>query len=118
LRKLIILLYFMSFSVTAGTLTCSGTVAQIGLHATDRLMIRLSSMNTAVFVCNPNANWSVSGTNYQTGAETCKTMMSMFMTAKATGKSIGNVWFDGDDVPQNCSSWENWKSANVRHFLY
>ncbi|MBL1292880.1 MAG: hypothetical protein COB61_003310 [Thiotrichales bacterium] len=118
MKKLIILLYFMSFSVTAGTLTCAGTVEQIGLHATDSLMVRLSSMNAAVFVCNPNTNWVVTGTPYQTGAETCKTMMSMFMMAKATGKSVGTVWFDGDDVPQDCSSWGAWKKANVRHFLY
>jgi len=117
-KKLIFLLYFMSFSVTAGTLTCAGTVEKIGLHATDSLMVRLSSMNTAVFVCNPNANWVVTGTSYQTGAETCKVMMSMFMTAKATGKSVGSVWFDGDDVPENCSSWDPWKRANVRYFLY
>ncbi len=118
MKKLIVLLCFISFPAFAGTLTCGGTVSNIGLHASNQLMVRLSSMNAAVFVCDPTKNWSVPGTTYQTGAETCKTMMAMLMTAKAKGESVGEVWFDGDDVPSSCTTWDNWKRANIRYFLF
>ena len=112
-----VLAIFSSFSYAA-TISCTGVVEKIGLHASDRLMLKLSSMNTAVFICKTNDEWSVSGTGYKTSAETCKTMMSMLMHAKTTKAEIGSVWFDGDDVPSSCSNWKNWKSANVRYFLY
>ena len=114
---LIICIVFSSF-LHAATLTCNGTVEKIGLHANNRLMLKLSSMNTAVFICSPNSEWTVPGTSYKTSAETCKTMLSMLMHAKSTNADMGNVWFDGTDVPSSCKGWKNWKSANIRFFLY
>ncbi|AZZ95774.1 hypothetical protein [Pseudoalteromonas sp. R3] len=116
-RMLFILLAFPFLSF-AGTLQCSGTVDKIGLHAPDRVMLKLSSMNKAVFICNTNAEWSVSGTPYTTSAQTCNALLSMLLYAKSTNTDMGHVWFDGNDVPTSCNGWEDWKSANIRHFLY
>ena len=117
LWKIILLfLVFSSYSYAA-TIQCAGTVDKIGLHASDKLMLKLSSMNTAIFICSPSSEWSVPGTGYKTSTETCKSMLSMLMHAKATKADMGNVWFDGDDVPANCNAWQNWKNANVRYFL-
>ena len=102
----------------AGTKTCTGTVEKVGLHAPDKLMLKLSSMNKPVFICSPEYKWTVAGTSYTTSAETCKMMFSMLMHAKSTQANMGSVWFDGDDVPTDCSSWGSWKRANVRYFTY
>lgn len=118
MKTIILLFLLFPYSCIAATLTCTGTVEKLGLHAPNRILLKLSSMNTAVFICNPNANWSVSGTAYTTSSETCKTMLSMLMHAKSTSSEMGSVWFDGDSVPASCNEWENWQNANVRFFLY
>jgi len=118
MKKILLALSLFSSSAFAGTLACTGTVEQIGLHAPDKIMLRLSSMNTAVFICSTKNNWSVAGTSYQTGVETCNAIWSMLMHAKSTKAEMGKVWFDGEDVPTDCNQWETWKAANIRHFLY
>ncbi|MBW3532989.1 MULTISPECIES: hypothetical protein [Shewanella] len=118
MRKIILALFILTTYSHAATIQCGGTVEKVGLHAPDGIMLKLSSMNNAVFICNPNSEWSVSGTPYITSAETCKSMLSMLMHAKATQADMGSVWFDGDDVPATCSTWEAWKHTNVRYFLY
>ncbi len=117
-RKLMLLLLMVSSSSQAATIQCNGTVEKIGFHSSNRIMLKLSSMNTAVFICTPNAEWSVSGTSYTTSPEMCSSLLSMLMHAKATKANMGDVWFDGDDVPANCNAWEGWKTANIRYFLY
>jgi hypothetical protein len=81
-------------------------------------MLRLSSMNTPVFFCHPNATFVVTGTTYTTSAETCRAMVAMLITARETGRTIESMYFDGDDVPATCDAWGGWKSANVRFFSY
>ncbi|MET1257411.1 hypothetical protein [Aliikangiella maris] len=81
-------------------------------------MLKLSSMNKAIFICSPNSEWNIPGGGYKTSAETCKSMLSMLMHAKSTKAEMGSVWLDGDDVPASCNAWGDWKSANVRFFLY
>lgn len=120
MNKVFFLFFLCVFATQsyAGELRCGGSVVRLGLHAPDRFMLQLSSMNTAVFICNPSATWQVSGTPYTTSAETCKMMMSMLMHAKAANLQLEGVWFDGSIVPSSCTSWPAWESANVRHFLY
>ena len=114
MRSFLFFLLLFPLSSLAATLQCTGTVEKLGLHAPNRIMLKLSSMNTAVFICNPNSNWSVPGTSYTTSAETCKTIMH----AKSIDSQMGSVWFDGDSVPASCSDWGSWQNANVRFFLY
>lgn len=118
LRYLVGTLIVCSSFAHAGTITCNGTVDRIGLHAPDRIMLKLSSMSNPVFICNPNKEWGVPGTTYTTSSETCKSMLSMLMHAKSTNAQMGSVWFDGDDVPSSCNEWGSWKKANVRYFVY
>ena len=102
--------------VDAGTAVCSGKIAELAYHANNRLMIRLETMNKLVFFCSPDSEWSVAGTNYVSGPETCKTLYSTFLSAKISGKSITSLYFDGDDVPASCNNWGSWKKANIRFF--
>lgn len=104
--------------VAAAELTCSGQIVQLNYHAPDGFMIRLSSMNGEVFFCHPNATFSVSGTGYTTSAETCRALVALFMAGKLAEKSIGVMYFDGDQVPAACSSWSPWSSANIRFFRW
>ena len=106
-------------NVSAGTLICENTkVKKIAYHANNRLMVQLENMNTPVFFCNPETEWSVSGTSYKMGAETCKAVFSMFLSAKATGANISRVHFDGEQVPATCNSWQSWSSAVIRYVNY
>jgi len=118
MKKILMSLLFITPLANANTLQCTGTVDKIGMHASNKIMLKLSSMNTAVYICSPEANWVVSGTTYSTSAEMCDSLLSMLMHAKSTQSNVGDVWFDGDDVPANCNSWESWKKANIRFFLY
>jgi hypothetical protein len=105
----------------AGTLTCAGTVEKVAYHSDvgpGRLMLKLSSMNTPVFICSPDAEWVVSGTPYKTPPATCKAMYATFLAARMSGAVINYVHFDGDAVPPSCDAWGNWQYANVRYFAY
>jgi len=99
----------------AGTVVCSGTVVVLAYHANNNLMVRLSSMNAPVFFCNPDSNWTVTGTGYTTGPQTCKALYAIFLAAKLTGASFSAVYFDGDSVPAACNAWGPWLSANIRY---
>lgn len=109
----------LSMSVAqAATLTCPGKVRQVILHANDKFMLQLDTMNEPVFFCQPNATWTVPGTPYTTSAETCRALVAVFLAAKAQDKTFAVVYFDGDEVPASCNSWGGWKSANIRYFLW
>ncbi|HEU5138248.1 MAG TPA: hypothetical protein VFU13_24090 [Steroidobacteraceae bacterium] len=102
----------------AADVMCSGTVTRIAYHANNSLMLQLSSMNVPVLFCSPEAEWVVAGTTYRTGPQTCKAFLAIFLSAKATGATLHNVYFDGAQVPATCDSWPNWASANIRYFDY
>jgi len=108
-----------SINASAGSLACSGTVDTVAYHANDRLMVKLSSMNTPVFFCNPNQEWSVAGASGKVmNAETCKAVFSMFLSARATREHITRVDFDGDNVPTSCSNFANWQAVYIRYVNY
>tara|TARA_R110001599_G_scaffold249359_1_gene449223 strand:- start:11562 stop:11957 length:396 start_codon:yes stop_codon:yes gene_type:complete len=117
--KIIVLVFLSICSVysNGGTVVCSGKVDSLSYHSPNKFMVKLESMNRAVFFCDADTNWNVSGTGYVTGPESCKTMYSTFLAAKMAGKQIKSMYFDGADVPVNCSSWESWKSASIRHYV-
>lgn len=106
----------VSSAAQAGTIVCSGKVAALSYHSPDKMMVRLEGMNTAVFFCSPDKLWSVPGTPYTTGPETCKTMYSTFLSAQMAGKRIESLYLDGDGTPATCDSFPNWASYNVRHY--
>ena len=102
--------------VLAGTVVCSGTVETIAYHANNSFMVRLSSMNTPVYFCNPETTWNLAG--YSTGPQTCKMLYAMFLAARESGRAFSVVYFDSDDAPTACNTWATWKSASIRFFEY
>jgi len=102
----------------AGTATCMGTVDQLAFHAPGRLMLRLSSMNTPVFICSVDALWTPAGSEYNTTPATCKTLYATFLAAKLARDVVNYVHFDGNEVPTSCNGWAVWANANVRYFGY
>lgn len=119
MKKRILCSLLFSTNLFAGTLACSGTVDTVAYHGNDKLMVKLSSMNTPVFFCNPNAQWSVSGASGRVmSAETCKTVFSMFLTAKASKQHITKIHFDGDNVPTSCSAFTSWSDVFIRYVNY
>ncbi len=119
--KYITLTFFaliMSAYAISGTVICSGKIERLSYHAPNQLMIKLDSMNAPVFFCNPDAEFSVPGTAYVTGPDTCKALYSTFLAAKMAGRTISSMYFDGDDAPSTCNSWGDWKKANIRHYAF
>jgi hypothetical protein len=111
-----VLFLLLSTYSNAETLTCTGTVEELAYHGNGRFMVKLSTMNTPVFFCNVETVWTVSGTNYQTGQETCKMMYSTFLAAKSTRAIFDYIHFDGDDVPANCNDFPRWANVSIRYF--
>jgi hypothetical protein len=108
-----------SMNVSAGSLVCSGTVDTVAYHGNDKLMVKLSSMNTPVFFCNPNEAWSVLGEPARVmNPETCKSVFSMFLSARATREKISKVTFDGDNVPTSCSGFSTYQNIFIRFVIY
>jgi|GEM_PF-866520 len=118
LRLFTLVLLVLSFSAASKTVICAGKVDRISMHANDKLIIKLDSMNVGAVVCAFNEVWQVPGTGYKTSPEMCSAFLSMFMHAKASNLAISGLYFDGDNVPDTCSSWESWKNVNIRHLSY
>ncbi|RYV04163.1 hypothetical protein SOPP22_01315 [Shewanella sp. OPT22] len=111
--------FLLSVNAYSGTLVCENTkVKKIAYHANNKLMVQLENMNTPVFFCNPEVEWSVPGAAYKMGPETCKAVFAMFLSAKATGATISRVHFDGEQVPLTCDGWNSWNSAVIRYVNY
>lgn len=118
MKKIILsALILATFQSNAGSLYCEGTVEKLSYHSPNKFMIKLSSMNSTVFFCNPSENWTVTGSGYSTSQESCTAMYSTFLAAKMANKTITRMLFDGDDVPESCNSWGNWPSANIRYYI-
>lgn len=110
------LVALLSGVAQAGSLTCSGRVTQVNMHANDTFMLKLDSMDYPVYFCRTNGTFSVSGTQFTTSAETCRTLIALFLTAKVTEKRLSVIYFDGDEVPTACNAFGPWKNVNIRYF--
>jgi len=103
----------------AGTLVCGGTVEQVAYHVPGRVMLRLSGMNTFVFICSTDSEWVVPGSQFgNTTVSACKAIYATFLAARATGATINGLYLDGDQVPASCASFAPWVNVSVRHFAY
>lgn len=118
-KQLLLALLLLSVGVDAGTLACNGTVDTVSYHSNNKLMVKLSSMNTPVFFCSPSEDWIVSGAGDRTmHPETCKTVFSIFLSAKMSEKNITKVHFDGDNVPESCTEFVSWKDVFIRYVKF
>ena len=70
---------------TTDYIVCSGSIKILGVHSTDRVILRLSSMNTVVTMCKLSETL---GALNPVSAEQCKAAYSTLMTAYAMGKSV------------------------------
>jgi hypothetical protein len=104
----------------AGELYCGGTVEAIGYHAGNPpgLMLKLTGMNVPVFICNPDALWTVPGTAYTTTPSACKALYATLLTMKVRGDPVVSLLFDGANVPTSCTTWPAWTAANIRYLMY
>lgn len=120
MRKYLFLIFgILPLMVNAGTLVCDNSkVELLAYHGNSKFMLKLESMDSPVFFCNPGSVWQVPGTSYKTSPETCKMLYSTFLAAKMSGTPINRIHFDGDDVPSECNNWGSWKSANIRYFRF
>jgi hypothetical protein len=100
----------------AGTVVCSGTVDRIAFHSSDKVMLKLSSMDAEVFICSLSSVWANSEGSDTTDPATCRAMFDMLLSAKALGTPVNSMYFDGVDVPTACDQWGAWKSAHIRYF--
>jgi hypothetical protein len=115
----VVLILMLPLGTRAGTLTCDGKVETIAYHGNNKLMVKLSSMNTPVFFCNPSSSWKVDGEPSRVmEPETCQAVFSMFLSARATGDHIGRVHFDGAEVPSSCNQFGSWKNVFIRYVNY
>lgn len=91
-------------------LSCTGTVVDIGVHGTDRAMLKLSSMSGIVQICNLNSSM---GTTYPISAAQCKAAYSTLLTAYTLKKTI-SVTFDNIQYGTSCTTLLNWEVATAR----
>jgi hypothetical protein len=97
-------------SVATDGIVCSGTIVDVGVHGTDRVMLQLSGMNTIVNICNLGVTV---GTTYPNPPEQCKADYGTLLTAYALGKTI-SVYFDNVVNGTSCTTFASWELAVVR----
>jgi hypothetical protein len=98
-----------SVSATDG-ISCTGTVTTIGVHGTNRIMLRLSGMNTVVQICDLG---QTVGTTYPNTPDQCKADYAALVAASLAGQTM-NVWFDNVQTGTNCSNFAAWELAVAR----
>jgi hypothetical protein len=107
--------------VQAATVVCSGTIDWLQFDATSTgglFSIKLSSMNVAVYFCDPDNSFTGAGSGYSISAATCRSLYATFLAAKVSGTPVTNMYFDGSSVPATCDGWAAWQSANIRHYYF
>lgn len=91
-------------------IACTGSVELVGVHSTNRIMLRLSNMNAIVQICSLGGTI---GTTYPVTSEQCRAAYSTLLTAQTTEKVI-TVWFDNVVTGTSCSTFAQWEVATAR----
>ena len=116
-RSVVIMGIFLLWAAGAADATdgivCTGIVSSIGVHSTDRVMLRLSGMNTVVQIC---ALTQTLGSTYPISADQCKADYSTLVAAFLSGISM-TVFFDNVAAGTSCSNFATWEVATSR-FVY
>ena len=116
LKSVFLVVAMLAASATqAGTLWCTGSVVELGVHLPNQLLVRLSSMNDRAVICFLDATYSAPGQLAGiTSATTCKSMYANLLAARASGQTVQMV-MDGDQVPAQCGSFANWSNVSLRY---
>ncbi len=97
-------------AAATNSIKCIGTVSVIGVHSTDRVILRLSSMNDVVQICSLSQTM---GTAFPVTVEQCKAAYSTFLTAYSLNTTM-TVWFDNVQTGTSCSTFSGWEVATAR----
>lgn len=109
----------MAANAQAASLYCNGAIAELSYHQGAGVMLRMSNMNYAVFICSTDSEWIVPGTAAgNTSVSACKTMYGTLLAAKLSGVQLTQMLFDGDIVPAACNLFAPWSRVNVRYFNF
>jgi len=92
-------------------IVCSGTIEEVGLHSQNAVLLRLSSMNTRVKICDLG---SKVGSTHPIPAEQCKAIYSTLLSAYSMGKTISSAYFDNVESGTSCSNFAPWELATLR----
>jgi len=106
----VLLLTTVGTSSATDDIVCTGRVATIGIHSTDRVMLRLTGMNTVVQICHLAQTM---GTTYPITPAQCKLAYATLVTAHTMGKQL-SVYFDNVQSGTSCSTFVAWEVATAR----
>lgn len=109
----VVLVLSVGSATHAGSLFCTGTIIEMGVHTPGLLLVRLSSMNARVVMCSIDTAYSTQGGPSIT-APTCEGMYANLMAARASGQTV-QLMMDGDAVPAQCSSFIEWTYVGLRY---
>ena len=99
--------------VTAGTITCGGTIDMVVVHQPGFVGVKLTSMNDYAFVCRIDADYTPAGAATITPT-VCKALYAGLVTAKVNKLNVTNLWFDGDAVPSSCTTWAGGAVSSIK----
>ena len=91
-------------------IVCSGTITEVGIHGTNRVMLMLSGMNTVVQICDLG---QTIGSTFPISADQCKADYATLITAYTLGKTL-SIYFDNVQTGTSCSNFANWEVATAR----
>jgi hypothetical protein len=104
------LVFAGSIAHATDEIICSGTIATIGVHGTNRVMLRLTGMNTVVQICNLEQTM---GTTAPISATQCKAAYATLLTAYTIGKTL-TIYFDNVATGTSCTTFAPWEAAPAR----
>lgn len=102
-----------SLNAQAGSIGCGGNIDMLVIHQPGLVGIKLSSMNTYVFVCSLDVTVTPAGAG-SIQPSTCKAIYAALLGAKLQNKSINDLIFDGDGVPASCDTWPGFSQVFLR----
>jgi hypothetical protein len=92
------------------TIVCSGTITEVFVRGTNRVILMPSGMNTVVQICDLG---QTIGTTYRISADQCRAVYATLITALALGKTM-SVYFDNVQTGTSCSNFAGWEVATAR----
>lgn len=95
------------------SMSCSGTVKNVGIHGTDKVIVQLSGTNTVIYGCNLT---QTIGTLYPIGPAQCKAAYATLLLAYTMKKPI-TIFFDNVKTGTHCANFETWEMATFRYVV-
>lgn len=102
--------------MAASNFSCSGTVVSIGVHSTDKIVVRLSNMANKVYACNLT---QTIGVDFPVAPSQCKVAYATLLLAYVNKKAV-TIYFDNVESGKQystgeCSQIKPWELATIRY---